>query len=293
MTRRPVLRAAALAAGTLTVAAICLAGVSGPAAAGGGRLAPVRESYEPGDSATMVGYTGGPTLPEIPAGPFYAYLRPVARAGELRVLDTDVALGRLVLEETRHTGFLNLRVSITFVVPADLDAGEYVVWHCDDPCTGTQIGDLIPSPLSIGADPVRPVSRAWAFDEPEIANLAPDALIVGPDFEATAADVRAGRVAPPPEPPPTTAPAPSPTVDAAAWRPVAAAAQGAGRATAPPPTAQAPAEMDWRLPTALALAAAAATWVLLAHQERACAPELATRCPRASGEGRASPAGRG
>ena len=261
------------------VAAVLLtalvAGVS-PAGAGGGRLSPVQESYEPGDVATMVGYTGGPALAALPTVPVYAYLRPGSEGGDPEPLDTDVPLGRLVLEETSHRGFLALRASITFEVPEDLDAGEYVVWFCDDPCTRAPVGDLVASPLAIGVEPARPVARAWAFDEPEIANLAPDALIVGPDFQATADDVRAGRVSPPPEPPPpapTTAPAPAPDPP-------------------PPPPAEAD-TMDWPLPTALMVAAAMGTWLLLARRERACAPELAKSPRDAPGAGRNAAAGGG
>lgn len=260
---------------------------SSPAGAAGGRLAPVQESYEPGDVATMVGYTGGPALAALPTAPVYAYLRSGSEGGDAEPLDTDVPLGRLVLEETSHRGFLALRVSITFEVPEDLDAGEYVVWFCDDPCTRTPVGDLVASPLAIGVEPARPVARAWAFDEPEIANLAPDALIVGPDFQATADDVRGGKVAPPPEPSlpmppaPATAPAPAPSAPPPPPPEVAAAAE---------PEAD---TMDWPLPTALMVAAAMGTWLLLARRERACAPELA-RSPRgAPGAGRNAAAGGG
>ena len=204
--------------------------------------------------------------------------------GILRVPGGEVPVGRLVLEATGHTGFLALRVSVTFDVPPDLEPGEYEVWYCDDPCTGAPIGDLGPSPLAIATEPSRPVARQWAFDEPEIANLASDALIVGPDFEVTADDVRAGRVAPPPEPPPTTAPAPSPTVAAAAPAPAEVAPVASAR----------PAEgMRWRLTTALSLVAAVATGVVLAWRERACAPELASRRSAASGDGRSAAARRG
>ena len=269
VTRRPGLRAAAL----LTLALVAVGVGIPPARAVPGRLAPVRDSYEPGERATLVGYTGGPTFRGVPAAPFHGYLR---------VAGGDVPLGRLALEETGHTGFLALRVRVTFDVPLDLEPGEYEVWYCDDPCTRAPIGDLGPSPLAIATEPSRPVARQWAFDEPEIANLAPDALIVGPDFEATADDVRAGRVAPPPEPPPTTAPAPSPAVAPPA------PAEVTPVASSPPRVGK-----RWHLTTALSLVAAAATWVVLAWREQACAPEPASRRPTASADGRSAAAGRG
>ncbi|MDQ2825744.1 MAG: hypothetical protein M3Y04_02065, partial [Actinomycetota bacterium] len=206
MSRRP--RLGAVAVG---LALAFLAG-GAPALAAGGVLAPVKESYRPGEIATLVGYTGGPAVTPVPTGRFEAYLRPAAGPAAPGVLASDVTLGPLLVRATGHRGFLALRASITFTVPADLDPGNYVVRYCDDPCTGATIGDLGPSPLSIGVDPVRPVAREWAFDDPEIADLAPGALIAGADFQATADDVRAGRVAPPPEPPPP-APLPAPTTD--------------------------------------------------------------------------------
>lgn len=257
----------------------------GTARAGGARLAPVAERYEPGEVATVVGYTGGPVMPVVPRGPFYAYLRPLEEGWEPGVLDADVALGPLVLEETGRGGYLALRVSITFEVPEDLGAGEHLLWYCDDPCTRAQIGDLIPSPLSIGVDPVRPVTREWAFDDPEVANLAPDALIAGPGPTVTAAEVRAGLVSVPADPPPTTVapPVPIPTAPAAPAAPPVPT--GAG------PTAAE--ETDWTLPTVLVLLAGAGTWVVLAGQERRSDRRAPTRLPAASAGHRSAAAGRG
>ncbi|MDQ6726696.1 MAG: hypothetical protein M3066_11115, partial [Actinomycetota bacterium] len=196
MGRRTGVRAAAAS----VVLAVQLVVGAAPAPAAGGTLAPVNESYRPGDVATLVGYTGGATATAVPARRFDAYLRRADGGTDPGVLPTDVPLGPLVVRATGHRGFLALRAAVTFAVPADLDPGDYVVRYCDDPCTGATIGDLGPSTLAIGVAPARPVAREWAFDEPEIANLAPGALIAGADFEATAADVRAGRVAAPPEP---------------------------------------------------------------------------------------------
>lgn len=223
-----------------------LAGGAAAARATGGLLTPVKESYQPGDVATLVGYTGGPTVLSVPTRPFYAYLHPAAGA-------PDVALGRLAVRETGHRGFLALRASITFDVPADLQAGVYVVRYCDDPCTGVTIGDLGPSPLSIGVAPARPVVRTWAFDDPEVANLAPEAVIAGADFQATAADVRAALVAPPPEPPLPTTLSPAPPDQA-------------------PEPAPAPAT-DWTGAITVVLAAAALAGLLLARTEWRAAAE--------------------
>lgn len=219
---------------------------SSTASAGGGYLAPVQERYEPGQEATLVGYTQRP----VPDEAFYAYLRP-AGDGTVPALDDSARyVGELVVRETAHRDYLRYRVSITFTVPATLAAGEYEVTYCDDPCTGLFLGDLVPSPVSIGVSPARPVVRLWAPEEPEIANLAPEAVLVGPGYQTTAGALRA---------PPTTA-----TV---ATAPPATAAPAAA-AVAPSADAD-DADMALGLPIALVLASAAATALMLSRLQRA------------------------
>ena len=230
----------------LALLASVLVGGSGTAHAGGGRLAPVQEQYDPGEVATLVGYTGGPALGDVPAESFYAYLRPAGQGGGARLLRTDVYVGELAVVETPHRGYLHFRVHIEFEVPPYLAPGEYDLVYCDDPCTGALLGDLVPSPLSIGVAPARPVVREWALDDPEIVNLAPDALLVGPGFHSTAADLRAPEQAPP------TAAAPAAPAPAPAALPVPAAAD----------------EMDWPLPTALVVGAALGTGLVLSRRQR-------------------------
>ena len=220
----------------------------GSAAAGGGSLAPVRERYEPGQEATLVGYTQGP----VPDQPFYAYLRP-ADDGSLPALDDNgLYVGELVVRETTHRDYLRFRVSVTFDVPASLPAGQYEVTYCDDPCTGRYLGDLVPSPVSIGVPPARPVVRTWAPEEPEIANLAPGAVLVGPGYQTTAGALRS---------PPTTAALPPPA--ATAPSPVAVAP------VAPPAPASNDGDMALGLPIALVLASAGATALMLSRLQRA------------------------
>lgn len=215
---------------------------SSPAAAGGGHLSPVHERYEPGQAATLVGYTQG----MAPDEPFYAYLR-AADDGTLPALDDSGRyVGELAVQETVHRGYLQLRVSLTFAVPASLPAGPYEVTYCDDPCTGRFLGDLVPSPVSIGVTPARPVVRMWAPDEPEIANLAPAAVLVGPGYQTTAGALRA---------PPTTAAVAPPAPPA----PVPAA----------PAAAENDGDMALGLPIALVLASAAATALVLSRLQRA------------------------
>jgi hypothetical protein len=224
----------------LTLLVGLLALWSGPAAGGGGWLAPVQDRYEPGQEATLVGYTQGP----VPEDPFYAYLRAVDDGSLPALDDTGRYVGELAVRETAHRGYLRFRVSVTFVVPANLPAGQYELTYCDDPCTGQFLGDLVPSPVTVGVPPARPVVRMWAPDEPEIANLAPGAVLVGPGYQTTAGALRA---------PPTTVVPP----------------------TMPAPVAPAPApaaggdDMALGLPIALVLASAGATALVLSRLQRA------------------------
>jgi hypothetical protein len=188
-----------------------------PATAGGSWLSPVRDRYEPGEVATLVGYTSGGQLGWVQDGPFFAYLV----AGDLTLwaehrLPTDhVALGPLSIQARGRT----LRVSISFPVPGHLVAGLYTVTYCNDPCT-TGLGDLIGGSVALGVDPPRKVQRAWDLDDPEIANLADDAVLAGPGDSVTAADVRAGRAVAP------------------AQRPSAGQPLGPDERPAPPPVAE-------------------------------------------------------
>ncbi|HEX2046323.1 MAG TPA: hypothetical protein VHF27_01065 [Acidimicrobiales bacterium] len=232
-------------AGALALLIGVLADWSGVAEAGGGRLAPVRDRYEPGEVATLVGYTAGP----VPQEPFYAYLRSADGV-------TEWYVGELVVEETPHTGHLHLRVSVAFEVPAELEPGEYDVVHCDDGCTGAALGDLVASPVSIGVDPARRVVREWALDDPEVANLEADVLLVGLGFQTTAGQLRA----PPPEPEPVPVPPPPPLA-----------------LPAPSTTAATTEEMAWPLPTALVVAGAAGTALFLSRRQRAVTPRAAAR----------------
>jgi hypothetical protein len=252
-------------------------GGTSPALAGGGRLAPVQERYQPGEVAVLVGYTGDPVLTTLPEESFFAYLRPAGAGGGARLLRSDVYLGELSVEETAHRGYLRFRVSLTFTVPAYLEPGDYDVVYCDDPCTGALLGDLVDSPVSVGVDPIRRVVREWALDDPEVANLAPDAVLVGPGFSATAAEIRAGR--------PVTTPAGTPDTTVA---PVAAPAEPA------PPSVTAPTDegMAWPLPTALVLAAAAGTGLVLSRRQGSPGARRRWTAPDGRTTGAAS-AGRG
>lgn len=244
------------AAAALALQIALLAGWTEAAPAGGGRLAPVRERYDPGEVATLVGYTAGP----VPEEPFYAYLRTADG-------DNEWYVGVLAVEETDHAGYLHARVSLSFEVPGDLEPGEYELVYCDDPCTGAPLGDLVASPLSIGVDPARRVVREWALDDPEIANLGPDALLVGPGFQTTASLLRApqGTTSVPASTPPPATVAPTPVLEVMSPRTD---------------------EMDWPLPTALVLAGAAGTAWVLNRRQRAVRPRAAARALTTSSAGR-------
>ena len=270
-------RRGAPALGVLVAALVALvAGSAGPASAGGGRLAPVQDRYEPGQTATLVGYTGGPAA-AVAGEPFYSYLRPAGEASGAGLLSSDVYVGELVTEETGRGGYLQLRVSLTFDVPEDLVPGEYEVIHCDDPCSERRLGDLVASSLSIGVEPARRVIREWPRDEREVVNLPPAALLVGPDYQITAGELRAGFARSAPRP----APAVVPTLPAAEAPP--------GPAPVPSPPSD---DMAWPLPTALVLGSAAVTGLVLSRRRPAPAAPP-TGAPRAAPAGRRTDAASG
>ncbi len=182
---------AALAA-LLTIHAL---GAAAPAMAGGSYLYPVRDRYEVGDVVTLVGYTSGGQLGQAHDGPFLAYLvteeNPLWATRKLPA--GSVPLGPLNAEQWGPA----LRVSLSFPLPRHLAPAMYTVTYCNDPCT-TGLGDLIGGTVAVGVDAPYAAQRNWFLDDPEVANLADDAVIIGPGRAYTAGDLRAGRVVTPP-----------------------------------------------------------------------------------------------
>lgn len=178
------MRRIALAAAVFLVHALSAVA---PATAGGSWLSPVRDRYEPGEVATLVGYTSGGQLGWVEDGPFFAYLvaGDFTLSAERRLPTDHVALGPLSVQARGQT----LRVSISFPVPHHLAAGLYSVTYCNNPCV-TGLGDLIGGSVAVGVDPPWDLQRGWDLDDPEIANLADDAILIGPGYSVTAADVR-------------------------------------------------------------------------------------------------------
>lgn len=186
-----------------------------PALAGGTWLSPVQDSYAPGDHVTIVGYSsgtgaGGP----LTDGPYHAYLRVDPKEAYRDPPDdtwpfvhpSDLRVDTLDIQPTRRHDWAALRLQADFTLPADIATGTYEVIVCDDPCR-TGFADVIGATLNVGVEPAQPVAREWLLDDPAIALLDDDALVTGPGYLLTAAQVRAGVEPSYPEPaPPTTAP---------------------------------------------------------------------------------------
>jgi hypothetical protein len=160
----------------------------------------VQERYEPGDEVTLVGYViGDGSLGSADDGPFFAYLRPTSTVSDgadglpelapFTPRATDITLGAIDLAATGKGGYLEYRAAIRFTLPRDLTPGRYPVVYCNADCT-KGIGDLIGGWVNVGVDPLHPLFREWPTDEPEIANLAPDAVLSGPGWQRTAEEVR-------------------------------------------------------------------------------------------------------
>ena len=183
----------AMAAATVA-AAVC--GWIEPAVAGGSRLSPVRDRYEAGEVATLVGYTGGPMLDaHREPGPYRAFLQDETASVRIEV-------GTLDLDDRGQRGWESLRVAVRFRIPPALPPGPYTVEYCVAPCERpAQLGDVIGGYLFVGIDPPYRPTREWPADEPEIANLADDALLSGPGAQTTAGEMRASAPAPAPAAP--------------------------------------------------------------------------------------------
>jgi len=146
------------------------------ASAGGSWLAPVQDRYEPGDVATLVGYSG--------SGAYGTVAHP--RAIPLYVGDLDIST-----VDFAH------RSAISFDLPARLQPGVYWLEYCNAGCE-KKLGDLIGGFVYVGVDPSHPPAREWPESEPQVANLAADALVAGPGYELTAAQFRARSTQPSP-----------------------------------------------------------------------------------------------
>jgi hypothetical protein len=176
-----------LMVGTVLVLAVVAGAV--PASAGGSWFTPVEDRYEPGEEATMVGYTGGGAYGWVDDGPFFGFLVDSNDNGEMVVDGPRRPLGEIELEDTGEGGYLRLRASITFTIPADIEPGMYWLDYCNADCS-ERLGDLIGGIIHVGVDPEFAVSREWSLDDPEVANLDDGARLSGPGFDVAAADVR-------------------------------------------------------------------------------------------------------
>ena len=189
------IREIVVAGAVLVVVIAC----SSPAIAKGSELTPVRDRYEPGDVATLVGYTGGPQLrAHRPPGPYRAFLED--EEGRLKI-----EVGQLELTDTGRRGWESLRVIARFPISAHLPPGHYRLTYCTDTCQLPLLGDITGGLLSVGVDPPYPWSHLWPLDEAEIGNLPDHAILTGPGYQTTAGDVRAGRIPVVPSGPPGAA----------------------------------------------------------------------------------------
>ena len=149
------------------------------ASAKGEGLLPVRDRYEPGELARLIGYTHGP----LPTTRLEAAISKDMTGPPLEI-------GKLSIQTTGNSDpSLAVRVSITFPLPHDLSPGMYSVGMRDESRTVSGINDLLWGVVFVGVDPPAPISRRWALEEPEVANLAPDAVIYGTQFTMTAREV--------------------------------------------------------------------------------------------------------
>jgi hypothetical protein len=172
-----------------------------PASAGGSWLNPVQDRYEPGDTASFVGYVSTiGSLGTVDDGPFFGYLRRFAERpsapgawsmAPFTPAATDLPIGELLVVPAGGGGLGMYRVSVEFEIPNDLPAGHYGLNYCNASCT-KGLTDLVGGQVFIGIEPRYPLSRSWPLDELAIADAPDNALLTGPYGWTTAGDVRAG-----------------------------------------------------------------------------------------------------
>ena len=153
------------------------------AAAGGSWMRTPDDFVEPGETVEFVGYVGAENADE---GRWHAYLS---------TPQAVVALGPVTIEPTGLGGYLSPRVYLRFTVPSTLAEGSYEVLvqsgseFIED--QRVYLGDLIGAAFEVGsATTQRPFE--WPLDEPLVAALASDAVLIGPDWEITVGEVRQG-----------------------------------------------------------------------------------------------------
>jgi len=181
-------RGLALVAG---VVAVVLATSAPPASAGGSPIQPARDRYEPGETVTMVGYTGSGDPMAVPLEA-YRSARPIGagRTGE------RVPLGPLTIQETSRTDASRYRVAISFTLPTSAPPGQYEVGF------DGALGDLMGWSVWVGVDPPRPLIRYWPADDPALQGadasvplspVSPTTMPAPPPTTATSTDRRAGK----------------------------------------------------------------------------------------------------
>ena len=158
----------------LVVLALLVA-VAAPASAGGSWFEPIETDIQPGDSVTMVGFSGfGPTQdPSVAADdPFYGWLevdrnqRSNSEAtGWPHPHDGMIPVGQITVTPTGQTGFQAYRLHLTFELPDDLPVGIYEFVHCNDPCT-TSFGELLSGFVAVGEQTVETVTDFFGEGDP-------------------------------------------------------------------------------------------------------------------------------
>lgn len=128
-----------------------------PASAGGSWLRPIEKHIQPGDTITLVGFSGFEPgegfVPEdtgVTANDrFWLYLDPKPDATDLdgfnvfEAAKTQKPVGELIVTPTGQAGYQSYRLHVTFKVPEGTPTGFYDVRFCNDPCTVNIWGELV------------------------------------------------------------------------------------------------------------------------------------------------------
>ena len=218
-----------------------------PAGAGGGPpMAPTKDSYRPGETVALVGYTSTYFADQLAPMVQDPSRTPVVRLQRIDSFDREPVdlgeVGRPLVEATGHPGEYGFRISLALRLPADAPAGTYSV--------SVFLGDVFDGYFAVSVPLSHRSPVRWPTNEPARSQLAPEIPTVnyppGTDnyiskavrWPLTPIALGADAFTPAVQPAPTTTVAPPPPTTAATTTttlaPTTTATQPAVRVTTEP-----------------------------------------------------------
>lgn len=152
------------------------------ATAGGSWFRPLSSDVQPGDTVTLVGFTGGGTLTGGRDDTYFGFLdlEPIDPATDEAPVDpARLDVGELTLTATGRLGSERWRMHVTFQLPEDLPQGSYWFHYGADGDTQVGFGDLIGGVLAVGYPPSAEPGLDFGVheaDDPLVADLVAEQI---------------------------------------------------------------------------------------------------------------------